>query len=104
MQATENPQIRSINLSLRLLGALSSNPAPSFPNSISSLQQLGTRLQSANLSYAYRRNDRESAREWLLDRGANLSSVQEVAREVRKRQQVQRVKRVEFNLWEKLEF
>lgn len=100
----ENTQIRSVNLSLRLLGALSSRPAPPFASSIASLHQLASRIQSANITYAFRRNEREAAREWLLDRGANLSSVQDIAREVRKRQQVQKVKRVEFSLWERLEF
>lgn len=40
----------------------------------------------------------------MFDRGVNLSSVQDIAREVKKKQHVQKVKRVEFNHWERLEF
>lgn len=103
--ASENsPQIRSINLSLKLLSAAASPPAFSSARSIASLQHLGSRLQTANLNYAHRRNERETAKEWLFDRGVNLSNVQDIAREVKKRQHVQMVKRVEFNHWERLEF
>lgn len=58
MAQENSPQIRAINLSMKLLNTVSSPPVFAFNRSITSLQELGSRLQSANLNYAYRRNDR----------------------------------------------